>query len=64
MKEVPKKQPRAASVNGKHFMPNQVLTHPARAAAEQLNGGAREGLWLEQGKHLVKLLADNLLAFT
>ena len=37
--------------------PNQVLTHAARAAAEQLNfqppalvaaRGAREGLWLEQ----------------
>ena len=27
--------------------PNQVLTHAARAAAEQLNC-AREGLWLEQ----------------
>ena len=38
-------------------LPNQVLTHGARAAAKQLNfsatsggraHGAREGLWLEQ----------------
>ena len=56
-KVVPQKASGVVGGGGGGGLPNQVLTHAARAAAKQLNfqpplvaaRGAREGLWLEQG---------------